>query len=198
MKPSVDSNLVLTHDKMNTPNLIALLSAISIPQLKEYFAKQGWSENTADGRLNFTLEIGQGESHRVFVPADRAHPRFRSLLQNLMFSLSVVESREPADIALEISKVEVPKVAALVDLSQQLHDIACHIRGLAQECIESDQAKGKLLELARYLLAYQSLSIAVTPRLASELWVVARSDSSYLPTATSEWLNANATRTSSR
>lgn len=183
---------------MNTPNLLTLLSAISIPQLREYLAKRGWSEVSADGRLNFTLEIGQGESQKVFVPADRAHPRFRSLLQNLMFSLSVVESREPADIALDISKVELPKTVACVNVSQQLHDIACHIRGLSQECVESEQAKGKLLELARYLLAQQSLTIAVTPKLAAELWEVARADRSYLPAATGEWLSANATSISSR
>ncbi|MDX1927586.1 MAG: hypothetical protein SFV81_13775 [Pirellulaceae bacterium] len=177
---------------MNTPNFHALLSAINVPRLKAYLSNRGWNENTADGRLDFTKESAEGETQRVFVPADGAHPRFRSLLQNLMFSLSVIENREPADIAYEISKIEVPKVVVPATSEHQLHDIASHIRGMAQECVESEQAKGKLLELARFLLAYQSLSIAVTPKLADELWEVARSDRSYFPTATSDWLRANA------
>lgn len=177
---------------MNTPNLHSLLSAITIPQLKAYLANQGWQENVADGRLNFTMESGQGDSQRIFVPADRAHPRFRSLLQNLMFSLAVIETREPAEIAHDISRIQIPKVVEAIDLGNQLHDIASHIRGLAQECNDSEQAKGKILELAKFLLEYQSLSIGMTPKLASELWEVARSDKSYFPAATLDWLGANA------
>jgi hypothetical protein len=183
---------------MNTPNLYVLLSAITLPHLKAYLANRGWSENIADGRLDFTMDSAQGEAQRIFVPADRAHPRFRSLLQNLMFSLAVIENREPADIAHEISKFEIPKVLAPVASEHQLHDIASHIRGLAQECTESEQAKGKLLELARFLLAYQSLSLGVTAKLADELWEVARSDKSYLPSATSDWLWANAKNSASK
>jgi hypothetical protein len=180
---------------MNTPNLHALLSAITLPHLKAYLQNRGWSESIADGRLDFTMDSAEGELQRIFVPAERAHPRFRSLLQNLMFSLSVIENREPADIAHEISKFEIPNVVVSGATDHQLHDIASHIRGLAQECIESEQAKGKLLELARFLLAYQSLSIGVTPKLADNLWEVARSDKSYFPTATSDWLAANAKKT---
>jgi hypothetical protein len=177
---------------MNTPSIHVLLSSISVPHLKAYLANRGWSQSIADGRLDFTMDNAQGESQRVYIPTDRAHPRFRSLLQNLMFSLSVIENREPAEIALEISRFEIPSAVAPIDLDHQIHDIASHIRGMAQECNESEQAKGKLLELARFLLAHQSLSIGVNRKLADELWEVARSDKAYLPTATSEWLGANA------
>jgi hypothetical protein len=177
---------------MNTPNLHALLSAITLPHLKAYLAHRGWSESIADGRLYFTMASAEGESQSVFVPADRAHPRFRSLLQNLMFSLSVIEKREPVDVAHEVSKFEIPNIVASTVTEHQLHDIASQVRGLAQECIESEQAKGKLLELTRFLLGYQVLSIAVTPQLADELWAVARADKSYFPSATSAWLATHA------
>lgn len=176
---------------MNTPNLHSLLSAITLSQLKAYLAKAGWKENIADGRLNFAREIEPGESQTIFVPADRSHPRFRSLLQNLMFSLAVIENREPADIAYDISSFQIPNLVSGLDLGQQLHEIASLVRGLAQECNASDQAKGKILELARFLLASESLTIGLTPKLADELWEVACSDKSYLPAATSGWLEAN-------
>jgi hypothetical protein len=177
---------------MNTPNLHSLLSAITIGQLKAYLAKDGWKESVADGRLNFAKEVEPEELQTIFVPADRTHPKFRSLLQNLMFSLAVVQKREPAEIAIDISTFQIPNVHDAVDLGQHLHDIAVLIRGLAQECNPTEQAKGKILELARFLLASQSFAISLTPKVAEELWQVTRSDKSYLPAATSEWLEANA------
>ncbi len=186
------------EDEVNTPNLFRLLSVITIPHLKAYLANQGWNADIADGRLNFTMESGQGEWQRIFVPADRAHPRFRSQLQNLMFSLAVIENREPAEVAHDISVIQIPKVVEALDLGHQLHDIASLIRGLAQECNESEQAKGKILELARFLLAYQSLSIGLTSKLADELWEVARSDKAYLPAATLRWFETNAKYSSSK
>src|SRR4051812_32072672 len=110
MRPCDCPKLPRSNLKMNTPNLHALLSAITIPQLKAYLAKDGWNENVADGRLNFARDIEPGESQTIFIPADRTHPRFRSLLQNLMFSLAVIKDREPADIAYEMSSFPIPKV----------------------------------------------------------------------------------------
>ena len=183
---------------MNTPNLHSLLSAIKIEQLKAYLAKEGWKESAVDGRLNFAKEFEPEESQTIFVPADRTHPKFRSLLQNLMFSLAVIQNREPAEIAFDISSFQIPNVLDAMDLGQQLHDIAVLVRGLAQECNPTEQAKGKILELARFLLATQSLSIGLTPKLAEDLWQVTRSDKSYLPAATSEWLEANARKIPSK
>ena len=183
---------------MNTPNLHSLLSAITIGQLKAYLTKDGWRESVADGRLNFAKEVEPEESQTIFVPADRAHPKFRSLLQNLMFSLAVIQNREPAEIAYDISSFQIPKALDAEDLGQQLHDIAVLLRGLAQECNPTEQAKGKILELARFLLASQSLSINLTPKLAEELWQVTRADNSYLPAATSDWLEANSRKIPSK
>lgn len=173
------------------PNLHSLLSTIAIEQLKAYLAKDGWHENTAGGRLNFEKHLEPGEPQTIFVPAERSHPKFRSLLQNLMFSLSVIEQREPAEIAIDIVSVKIPIQNKSPDIGPQIHEIASLIRGLAQECIESEQAKGKILELARFLLVFKSLTIGLTPKIAEELWETARSDRAYLPARTVEWLEAN-------
>lgn len=180
---------------MNTPDLHSGLSAITIPRLKAYLAKDGWTETVADGRLNFAKEVEPSEMQTIFVPADQTHSRFRSLLQNLLFSLAVIQKREPAEIAHDIASIPVPNADKHLEVSPQLHDIASLIRGLAQECNATEPAKGKILELARFLLATQSLTIGLTPKLANELWDVARSDDSYLPAATSEWLESNARKT---
>ena len=176
---------------MNTPSLASLLSAISIQKLTSYLTNGGWKESVADGRLNFERETEPGEIQTIFVPADRTHPRFRSLLQNLMFSLAVVEKREPAEIAQEIVDSEVPIEVKHTDSGPEMYEIASLIRGLAQECLESEQARGKILELARYLLASKSLTIGFTPKNADELWNIARSDKSYLPATTTTWLEGN-------
>lgn len=178
---------------MNIPNLHSLLSAITVEQLKFYLGKTGWSEHFADGRLNFAKEDAHNELQRIFVPTDRAHPRFRSLLQNLMFSLSVIESREPADIAHEIASCQVLDRCNTLPLTQHVHEIASLVRGLVQECHPTESAKGKILELARFLLKTHSMTLSLTPHLANELWETALSDQSYLPSATSAWLEANAT-----
>ncbi len=176
---------------MDTPNLHKYLSTITIQQLKAYLAKDEWQEHTADGRLNFEKELEPGEPQVIFVPVERSHPRFRSFLQNLMFSLSVIENREPADIAKDIASSKVPSQVKSVDFCPQMHEIASLIRGLAQECIDSEQARGKILELTRFLLATKSLTIGLTPKVAEELWEIARSDKTYLPAATAEWLETN-------
>lgn len=176
---------------MNTPNIHSLLSTITIQQLKAYLVDAGWNEHIADGRMNFAREIEPGETQTIFVPMERTHPRFRSLLQNLMFSLAVVENREPVEIARDISALNIPIAVQAVRPRPQMHEIASLIRGLAQECNESEQAKGKILELTRFLLVSQSLTIGLTPKIADELWEIARSDKSYLPAKTTEWLEAN-------
>ena len=176
---------------MNTPNLHSLLSTIAIEQLKLYLAKDGWHEYTASGRLNFERQIEQGEHQNIFVPAERTHPKFRSLLQNLMFSLSVIEKREPAEIAADIAACKVTIPVRSVNIAPQIEEIASLVRGLAQECIESEQARGKILELARFLLLSRSLTIGLTPKIADELWETTRSDRAYLPTRTVEWLETN-------
>jgi hypothetical protein len=177
---------------MNTPNLPSLLSAITVAKLKVYLAKEGWNARISDGRVYFEKETEPGETQTIFVPEDRTHPRFRSLLQNLMFSLSVSEIREPFEIASDIAACHIPIEPNPAELAPQMHEIATIIRGLAHECVESEQARGKILELARFLLSFKSRTLGLTPAIADELWEIARADNSYLPATTVEWLEANA------
>lgn len=183
---------------MTSMNFRSLLFAITIEQLKAYLVMECWTEELSHGRLNFTKEIEQGELQTLFVPADQAHPKFRSLLQNLVFSLSVTQGREPVEIASDIYALQVVTPDETPGIADQLHEVASLVRGLAQECNATERAKGMILELARFLLATKSLSIPLTSKLADELWQVARTDQAYLPSATSEWLEANAKRLSSK
>ena len=179
---------------MNAPNFPALLASITLEKLRAFLAREGWKETKLDGRLNFTKEIEPGEQSTIFVPADHAHPKFRSLLQNMMFSLAVIQQREPAEIASDIVAIQVSDASEATDFGEQLHEIASLVRGLVNECNASEQAKGKILELTRFLLASRSLTIGMTPKLADELWDVAFADKSYLAASTSQWLAANAKR----
>ncbi len=56
--------------------------------------------------MNFEREPDRdGDRCVLFLPADPAHTKFRSYLQNLLFSLSVLEGREPIDIAKEMASL---------------------------------------------------------------------------------------------
>lgn len=177
---------------MNAQSLASLLSIITVQKLTGYLSVKGWRGSQVDSRLIFEKEIEPGETQTIFIPADRLHPKFRSLLQNLMFSLAVSENREPLDIASEIARYQIPDLPETTgNAPREMHEIASHIRSLAQECIASERAKGKLLELARYLLIPMSRSIEMTPAMADELWDTARADATYLPAATAKWLEEN-------
>lgn len=91
---------------MSIQNIHALLSTLSLEQVKSYMHQRGWTEKVDGARLNFTMvNTADGENYAVFLPADSNHGKFRSLLQNMMFSLSVIEGREPFDIATEIGQI---------------------------------------------------------------------------------------------
>lgn len=91
---------------MNIQNIHAVLGALSLEQVKSYMAQNGWNASVDGGRLNFCkVSEGAQENYAVFLPADSNHGRFRSLLQNMMFSLSVIEGREPYEIASDIGKI---------------------------------------------------------------------------------------------
>lgn len=183
---------------MTALNFPSLLASITLDKLKAFLARESWKEAELDGRLNFTKEIEPGEPCTIFVPADHTHPKFRSLLQNMVFSLAVIQQREPAEIASDIVAIQVPNATEANDFGEYLHEIASIVRGLVNECNASEQARGKILELTRFLLANKSLTIGVTPRLADELWDVALGDKSYLAAATSQWLEANTKRTQAK
>ena len=176
---------------MNTPNIQSMLSRITTEQLKTYLISGGWRDYATDGRLNFEKDVEPGETQVVFIPANCAHPKFRSFLHNVMFSLSVIEKREPFDIATDIASIKVPERPKDQPFRPQLYEIASMIRGLSHVCIDTEQARGKLLELAKYLVGTNSLTITMSPFMADRLWEISRSDTSYLASKTMEWLEAN-------
>jgi hypothetical protein len=91
---------------MTFPNFRAAYHSIELEQLKAYLSANGWLEQISSGRITFSKQVEPaGESANVFVPAEVGHPKFRSLLQNLLFSLSVLERREPIEIARDIARV---------------------------------------------------------------------------------------------
>ncbi len=59
--------------------------------------------------MNFELPADdEQEIRHLFIPAQSSHPRFRSLLPNLIFSLSVIEGRPALDVANSIADQELP------------------------------------------------------------------------------------------
>ncbi len=177
---------------MNTRSIFALLAAIRIEQLQSYLANRGWLEQTASGRLTFERQAEQsGELHVIFLPANQAHPKYRSFLQNLMFSLAVIEQREPCDIASDIIDIHIPDPTLHVPCDTSMLEIASLILGLAQQSQESEQAKGRIFTLAKMLLAPMALTLADGSTIAEDLWIMTRSDHADLPERMLEWLHAN-------
>ena len=181
---------------MNTRSIFALLAAIRIEQLQSYLANRGWREQTASGRRTFERQAEQGgELHVIFLPSNQAHPKYRSFLQNLMFSLAVIEQREPCDIASDIIDVHIPAPTSRISSDTSMLEIASLILGLAQQSQESEQAKGRIFALAKMLLAPMSLTLADGSSIAEELWIITRSDHADLPHRVLEWLHANTQKT---
>ncbi len=177
---------------MNTRSIFSLLAAIRIEQLQSYLANRGWLEQTASGRRTFERSAEQGgELDIIFLPANQAHPKYRSFLQNLMFSLAVIEQREPCEIASEIIDIHIPAPTLPVPRDTSMHEIASLILGLAQQSQESEQAKGRIFALAKMLLAPMSLTLADGPTSTEDLWSMTRSDHADLPTRMMEWLHDN-------
>ena len=82
-----------------------VLSVIQIEQVCCYLTSAGWTQRINGARVDFELhDPSQGETYRVFVPASTRHPRYRHLLPNLVFAVSVVEGREPIEIASDMAK----------------------------------------------------------------------------------------------
>ncbi len=92
---------------MTFQNFRAAYHSIELEQLKAYLTANGWLEQISSGRITFSKQVEPaGESAIVFVPAEVGHPKFRSLLQNLLFSLSVLERREPIEIAGDMARIK--------------------------------------------------------------------------------------------
>jgi hypothetical protein len=91
-----------------------VFSSIRIEQVCLYLHRAGWTKSLNGERLDFekTADTSQ-ETSRVFLPASSSHPRFRRLLPNLIFSVSILEEREPIEVASEMASLTTDEPAAI-------------------------------------------------------------------------------------
>jgi hypothetical protein len=93
---------------MNEPNIQHLFKSISLDQIRKYLTGLGWQETVTEVRRQFEKLDPETQSMRALIlPLQESHPRFRSLIPNIVFSLAVEHQREAMEIALEISKIQV-------------------------------------------------------------------------------------------
>lgn len=94
---------------MASQNIQRLFAIIGPEQVEQYLKIKGWRCQRSADRLSFEMPADdQQESRQLFIPAQASHPRFRSLLPNLIFSLSVIEGRPAIDVANSIADQELP------------------------------------------------------------------------------------------
>ncbi len=104
---------------MNEPNIQNLFKTISLHQVRQYLTGLGWHEKETEVRRQFEKLDPETQSMRVLIlPLQESHPRFRSMIPNIVFSLAVEHQREAMDIALEISKIQNPEPNSQVTASQ--------------------------------------------------------------------------------
>lgn len=96
------------------PSIQQIFSSIRIEQVCLYLHRTGWTQSVNGGRLDFEKILIPSEgASRLFLPASSSHPRFRSLLPNLIFSLSILEQREPIEVAGEIASLTTAESAEI-------------------------------------------------------------------------------------
>jgi len=83
-------------------NIQFLFSSLSVTQIRNYLTGRGWRllGDEASERLSFERTFAGGEqAATVWIWSSVEHRRFRNQVPNLIFSLSVLESRPALDIA---------------------------------------------------------------------------------------------------
>ncbi len=83
-------------------NIQTLFGTITATNVKTYLLARGWRMRENGERIDYDRLEPSGETRMLFLPKSEAHPRFRKLLPNVVFSLAVLESREALVIANEI------------------------------------------------------------------------------------------------
>jgi hypothetical protein len=95
-------------------NIQQLFSIISLRHIRAYLTTRGWNEKGGEGtdRAYFERTFAGGEKPAiVWIWSSPEHKRFRHQVPNVVFTLSVLESRPALDIANEIYASEPPKPA---------------------------------------------------------------------------------------
>ncbi|MGC3967845.1 MAG: hypothetical protein QM775_10875 [Pirellulales bacterium] len=96
-------------------NIQKLFSIISLPHIRAYLTGHGWNEKGGEttDRAYFERTFAGGEKPAiVWIWSSPEHKRFRNQVPNVIFTLSVLESRPALDIANEMFAAELPKPAA--------------------------------------------------------------------------------------
>jgi len=86
-------------------NIQILFSIITVDGLQRYLVDHGWKSREAPGtnRLYFERERRAGEdAATIWTWATSDHPKFRSQVPNIIFTLSILESRPALEIANEM------------------------------------------------------------------------------------------------
>ncbi|XZE32852.1 hypothetical protein SH501x_003618 [Pirellulaceae bacterium SH501] len=88
---------------MSSRNIQKLFASITLEGIQSYMGRNGWSSLQRGERLDFQRENSEdGATQTLFITASENHPKFRSLVPNLVFNLSVLEGREASEIAQAI------------------------------------------------------------------------------------------------
>ncbi|XZE46762.1 hypothetical protein SH467x_002058 [Pirellulaceae bacterium SH467] len=91
---------------MSTKNIQKLFASITHQGICQYMEQTGWSSMQRGDRLDFQKQRENTETPQtVYITAREDHPKFRSLVPNLIFSLSVLEEREAYSVAESIHRV---------------------------------------------------------------------------------------------
>ncbi|WP_146677493.1 hypothetical protein [Pirellula sp. SH-Sr6A] len=91
---------------MSTKNIQKLFASITHQSICLYMEKTGWSSMQRGDRLDFQKQLENSETPQtLYITAREDHPKFRSLVPNLIFSLSVLEEREAYSVAESIHRV---------------------------------------------------------------------------------------------
>lgn len=93
----------------NRQNIQMLFDEMTIKHVTVYMQNKGWvlSESQNPEVTAFEFERGD-ENKRIWIWSAPSNPKFRSRLQNLVFSLAVQNGIEPLEIANEIADTEIP------------------------------------------------------------------------------------------
>ncbi len=93
----------------NRQNIQMLFDEMTVKHIVAYMKQNGWVLSESQNPEVTAFEFGADGNHkRIWIWASSGHPKFRSRIQNLVFSLAVQNSVEPIEIANAIvdAKIE--------------------------------------------------------------------------------------------
>lgn len=94
-------------------NIQTLFDRLKIEHIDTYMLQQNWKIIDGDiGDLRIFERELDGITNQTQLLRSNSHPKFRSKLQNFIFSLAVLQTVEPIDVANEIYQVQLPKKAS--------------------------------------------------------------------------------------